>query len=139
MSSDTTYRPQNETPLEGWKAIGAYLQRTERTAKRWESTEALPVHRHRHGTGITVYAYPSELDAWRAHREPATESGRSRWWRPLPAFASTIALAVVVLTAGSGPPVGAVAQAADGVTTRLVWSGDAYSVSYDGRFFAYID
>ena len=26
----------NWTPLEGWKEIGAYLQRTERTAKRWE-------------------------------------------------------------------------------------------------------
>jgi len=49
--------------LESWKAIAAYLRRDESTVRRWEQ-EGLPVHRHRHKTGATVYAYTGELDAW---------------------------------------------------------------------------
>ena len=65
-----TTTPTDETPLELWKEIGAYLQRDVKTARRWEMSEGLPVHRHRHRERSSVYAYPSELDAWRAARQP---------------------------------------------------------------------
>jgi hypothetical protein len=50
--------------LDGWKEIGAHLRRTIRTAQRWERVEGLPVLRHRHAKGATVYAYRSEVDRW---------------------------------------------------------------------------
>src|SRR5687767_2854586 len=49
--------------LDSWKAIAAYLKRDERTVRRWEK-EGLPVHRHVHAKKASVYAYPSEIDAW---------------------------------------------------------------------------
>ena len=104
----------NETPLDSWKEIAAHLQRDVRTLMRWEKKEGLPVHRHLHKSRSSVYAYPSELDAWRADREPAAESTRSLWFRPVPAFGSTIVIALALMMAGSGPQVGTVAQAADG-------------------------
>ena len=67
----TDTRRDSETPLESWKSIAAYLQREVRTVRRWEHTEGLPVHRHKHLARSTVYAYPSELDAWRESRRPA--------------------------------------------------------------------
>jgi TolB-like protein len=51
--------------LESWKEIAAYLKRSVRTVRRWETEEGLPVHRHMHRTLGSVYAYKSELDAWR--------------------------------------------------------------------------
>lgn len=60
---------RNVGPLKSWKAIAAYLNRDVRTAQRWEATEGLPVHRHQHARGATVYAVPSEIDAWLASRD----------------------------------------------------------------------
>lgn len=54
--------------LDSWKAIAAYLRRTERTARRWEQTERLPVHRLQHQERSSVYAFKSELDTWLAAR-----------------------------------------------------------------------
>ncbi len=57
----------NEQPggrLNSWKDIAAYLDTSVRTAQRWERTEGLPVHRHKHARVDTVYAYRSEVDAW---------------------------------------------------------------------------
>lgn len=49
--------------------------------KRWEVHEGLPVHRHLHRRQSTVFAYRSELDAWRTERslsaEPALGYGGS--------------------------------------------------------------
>ena len=59
-----------EARLDGWKAIGTYLERDVRTVNRWEADEGLPVHRHAHRKRGTVYAYRSELDAWRSSRQP---------------------------------------------------------------------
>jgi hypothetical protein len=56
------------TRLDSWKAIADYLNRNVRTAQRWETLEAMPVHRHGHETGHSVYAYKQEIDAWRSHR-----------------------------------------------------------------------
>jgi tetratricopeptide (TPR) repeat protein len=54
--------------LESWKEIAAYLSRSERTVRRWEESEGLPVHRLHHEKRGSVYAYASELDAWRHSR-----------------------------------------------------------------------
>jgi TolB-like protein/Flp pilus assembly protein TadD len=54
--------------LESWKQIAAYLNRGVRTVRRWETEEGLPVHRHMHRSLGSVYAYKSEIDAWRQAR-----------------------------------------------------------------------
>lgn len=60
--------------LDSWKDIGLYLNRNVRTVQRWEALEAMPVHRHDHRGGASVYGYKDELDAWRvgrrSHRNP---------------------------------------------------------------------
>src|SRR5689334_5469858 len=60
--------------LDSWKEIAAYLGRSEKTVRRWEEKEDLPVHRLLHERRGSVYAYTSELDAWRDARRPAPES-----------------------------------------------------------------
>jgi hypothetical protein len=63
--------PQRNTPqtaLESWKQIAAYLRRSERTVRRWETSEGLPVHRREHGRQDSVFAYRHELEAWRRLR-----------------------------------------------------------------------
>ena len=63
--------------LDSWKAIAAYLRRTERTARRWERQEGLPIHRLSHNDRSSVYAYKSELEAWRAARSLETPNGQA--------------------------------------------------------------
>jgi Tol biopolymer transport system component len=62
--------------LDSWKEIASYLLRSERTVRRWEDTEELPVHRQLHEKRGSVYAYTGELDAWRQSRR-LPESERS--------------------------------------------------------------
>lgn len=50
--------------LDSWKEIAAYLRRSIRCVQRWERTEGLPVLRHQHAKGATVYAYRREVDEW---------------------------------------------------------------------------
>jgi len=57
--------------LESWKEIAAYLGRDVTTVRRWEKREGLPVHRLHHSRLGSVYAYTTELDAWRDERAPA--------------------------------------------------------------------
>jgi TolB-like protein len=52
------------TRLNSWKEIAGYLGVSVRTAQRWERTESLPARRHKHEVLSSVFAYPSELDAW---------------------------------------------------------------------------
>jgi hypothetical protein len=59
--------PERNTPqkiLESWKQIAAYLDRSERTVRRWEATESLPVHRREHEKQDTVFAYRHEIEIW---------------------------------------------------------------------------
>lgn len=56
--------------LIGWKRIAAHVGVSERTARRWEAEEGLPVHRQVHEARSTVYALPGELDAWILSRTP---------------------------------------------------------------------
>ena len=62
--------------LDSWKEIAAFLNRGVRTVRRWEHDEGMPVHRHVHRTQGSVYAYKSELEAWRqaGSRSPAGRS-----------------------------------------------------------------
>jgi TolB-like protein len=50
--------------LVSWKEVARYLQCNIRSVQRWERGEGLPVYRHLHQRGSTVYAYSCELDAW---------------------------------------------------------------------------
>lgn len=70
--------PPSNTPqkaLNSWKEIAAHLERSERTVRRWEATEGLPVHRRKHKRQDTVLAYRHELDVW--CRQRTRFSGRA--------------------------------------------------------------
>ena len=140
MNTDGTQNRTGETPLESWKEIGAYLKRNEVTARRWEKEEGLPVHRHSHKARASVYAYPSEIDAWRASRKAVPEPVVRPLWKT-PALALMLALCLVMV--GNGiRPLGVVAQQPM-QRARLVWTGtDADFTgqpSRDGKFLTFTD
>jgi adenylate cyclase len=54
--------------LESWKAIAAYLGRTEKTCRNWEHELGLPVHRLEDSARARVFAYADELDRWREEK-----------------------------------------------------------------------
>jgi hypothetical protein len=58
-----TAAPPRHERLDSWKAIADYLGRDVATVRRWEKGIGLPVHRVA-GTGRSVFAYTSEIDAW---------------------------------------------------------------------------
>ena len=66
-------RSRGEDRLDSWKEIASYLGREVRTVQGWEKNEGLPIHRHQHGRQGSVYAFKSELDAWREDRKEAPE------------------------------------------------------------------
>jgi Tol biopolymer transport system component len=118
---DKAGRPQ-ETPLESWKEIAAYLKRDVRTVIRWEKAEGLPVHRQMHQARGSVFAYPSELEAWKASRELKLDKApRSTPWRRA-AEAAGFALAVLLAlgTAGGGPFVAPLRAASDDESPGIV-------------------
>jgi tetratricopeptide (TPR) repeat protein len=50
--------------LDSWKEIASFFGRDERTVRRWEKENALPVRRVPGGTKGRVFAYESELRRW---------------------------------------------------------------------------
>ena len=50
--------------LDSWKEIASYLNRSEKTVRRWEESEGLPVHRLLHEKRSSVYAYTDERETW---------------------------------------------------------------------------
>jgi len=85
MSLEATLPPKPSADaqgrrLESWKEIAAYLGRDVTTVRRWEKREGLPVHRIQHSKLGSVYAYATELDAWRDQRAPeaATDAQDAR-------------------------------------------------------------
>ena len=140
-----------ETPLQSWKEIAAYLDRDERTARRWEEDENLPIRRHRTGRRSSVYAYPSEIEVWRAARKPkAGEEHRARSWRRLiPALAGGVTLLIAALIVEWGPimnpprPLVEASEGSDAVSMRQVWADDktetSGKVSPDGRYLSFVD
>ncbi len=59
--------------LDGWKGIAAYLNRSVRSAHRWNQELGLPVHRMQGTKGNIVYALKSEIDDWVTLRENGDE------------------------------------------------------------------
>ncbi len=148
--------PSTETPLQGWKEISSYLERDARTAQRWEESGGLPVRRHS-GLAGSVYAYPSEIEAWRtshpakadskAEKSTLDRSGRPGW-RLIPGLAVAGVIVLAFLAIRFGPvlnPPSPFAQAAqDGLRAELVWPeaigvSPQGSVSQDGKFVTYVD
>ena len=78
----------NGDRLDGWKEIAAYLNRSVRSAQRWNQELGLPVHRVQGRKGNIVYALRSEIDEWLlAIETPADDDalseegmGQSRRW-----------------------------------------------------------
>lgn len=60
--------------LDSWKQIAAYLDRSERTVRRWETSEGLPVHRRNHEKQDTVFAYRHEIENWSRQRTRCPDS-----------------------------------------------------------------
>ena len=147
MANHPNEIPGSDTPLDSWKEIAAYLQRDVSTAMRWEKSEELPVHRHQHSSRASVYAFPSELDAWKAARKPQPDESRL-WRRWVPALASSLALLAVAAFIQWGPilhppdPLAAAADIGGGVRLRQVWTHDEVdtsgSISPDGRFLCFV-
>ncbi len=76
--------------LRSWKEIGRWFGVAERTAKRWEATRGLPVHRVPGDVGAAVFAFESELSAWlnsgfaAEEVSPPTNAAPARWdWRSI--------------------------------------------------------
>src|SRR6266436_3710865 len=65
---------ESENRLDSWKEIAVYLGREVRTVQGWEKNEGLPIHRHQHARQGSVYAFKSELDAWRQKRAALPEA-----------------------------------------------------------------
>jgi TolB-like protein/Tfp pilus assembly protein PilF len=86
VSTPNTHPDPRGRRLESWKEIAAYLGRDVTTVRRWERREGLPVYRMLHSKLGSVYAYTTELDAWRdgragaatdvAHADPVLEIAR---------------------------------------------------------------
>lgn len=130
--------------LNSWKEIGAYLGRDARTAQRWEKEERLPVHRHSHKSRASVYAFPGEIDAWRASRKLTPEPPPPLpLWKSLLAGPRSLAFGVTVLLCllmvGNG--IRPQAASAQGVARRRVWApaDSLASVTRDGQTFAYVN
>lgn len=104
--------------LDSWKAIAAFLGRTVRTVQRWEREERLPVHRHVHGDGASVYAFPAELDRWRRSRTLVPPSPLSA--DPL-RFAQVMSNTVELAVAAAG--VGVPGHGPEVEAALLCWMG----------------
>ncbi len=64
MASLVGKTEKSEKTLISWKEIAVFLNRAERTVKRWERERGLPVHRVPGGERGSVFAYPDELTEW---------------------------------------------------------------------------
>ncbi len=66
--------PDEPKTLVSWKEIAVFLNRAERTVKRWEQERGLPVHRIPGGERGSVFAYPHELREWLLCGDPARDA-----------------------------------------------------------------
>ena len=111
--------------LDSWKEIAAYLSRSERTVRRWEDKEELPVHRLQHDKRGSVYAYTRELDAWRVSRrvvvEATADESPSRRIRPVWWVAGVLAIVIVAIGVGMRVRAAKAEFAERGTTNDEAW------------------
>jgi len=79
-----------EDKLDSWKEISSFLARDVRTVQRWERREGLPVHRHGHEKGSSVYAFKGELDAWKRSRSEKRRGSRAEFGLACPFLPSSL-------------------------------------------------
>jgi Tol biopolymer transport system component len=127
--------------LESWKEIASYLGRDVRTVQRWERNGGLPVHRLQHDKLGSIYAYRSELDAWRNRKSRsggAFGSARTVSARHLAIAAggTIVALAIWWVALRRSPVAGPLVGAAVRLTSSA--SADLFpSISADGRWLLF--
>jgi hypothetical protein len=80
--------PVKADRLNGWKEIASHLDKSVRTAIRWEK-HGLPVHRIHTERGEIVYAFRGEIDRWLIDGGAATETRGPTDVRARPAWTST--------------------------------------------------
>lgn len=128
--------PQEQDRLDSWKQIAAYLNKSERTVRRWQELEGLPVHRHLHQQKGTVWAYRSELDGWLANRTaapiPASPPDPGRRWL-LPVLAALAAAGLLFWIFRPAPP----KPLETAVLTALPGMEYGASISPDGSRYAF--
>lgn len=111
--------------LDSWKEIAAYLNRSERTVRRWEDKEELPVHRLQHDKRGSVYAYTRELDAWRGSRrvvvEATADERPSRRIRPAWWVVGALAIIVAAIVVGMRARAANVEFAERGTSNDEAW------------------
>ena len=136
-------RPEpNEKFLQSWKEIAAYLERDVRTLHRWEKEAGLPVRRHTDKRHASVYAYPSEIDAWRVARPLQAEERRVPLWRHPRTWLAAVSLAAAAAAIVYGPflnPKAPSAEAAEGsMRSEQVWTDHGFSrLSPNGEWLTY--
>lgn len=135
MDRPGTGRRRSSRPsakLDGWKQIADYLDRSVKTAQRWEKAHGLPVRRvDEESGGTSVFAFTEEVDEWLRSRGDVVadrpgpgdggtgsegEGRASRWWRPAAILGSLAILLLALLwilgfprfdgSGGTGNPVG---------------------------------
>jgi hypothetical protein len=108
----TSKPAQPERELAGWKAIATYLDVSIRTAQNHQHL-GLPVRRLDPGRKARVWAYPSELEAWKRQSSPklaapATRTGKPSHWLRYSLLAlgalALAALALYLTLPSQGPP-----------------------------------
>jgi Tol biopolymer transport system component len=98
----------------------------------------------------SVFAYPSELEAWKGSRELRFDAAPliTPWRRAVSAAGFAVVLLLALGTLSSGPiltPTRAAAQQFKGIVNRQVWGGPGVdmdtvgSVSSDGHYLSYTD
>lgn len=132
--------PMDESDrIDSWKQIAAHLGKSERTVRRWQSVEGLPVHRHVHQERGSVWAYKSEIDQWLASRkegptplaeepDPLPAPRRSPYWL---ALALPLIGAAYWFTRTPAPPPILIPE--EEVLTALPGAAYAPSISPDTR------
>ena len=139
VSSSEPPLPQSQAcgdRLDSWKEVAAYLKRGVSTVQRWEQGEGLPVHRHQHGRGGSVYAYRAELDHWLAGRRgtPSADGVNGPVHRRMFGAAAVVVAALAAAAVWSARGSDRTTASAARIASTTV-DPDAYQAFVRGRYF----